>query len=63
MTTEERNLTAIFVAGQLAGLAISLDVQAFEEFLSDHPTEFGYESPCRAAIRFAKSIREERKGS
>jgi hypothetical protein len=50
--------SSVFVAGELAGLAMRLDVKALEQFLDGHPAGFGYEAICRAAIRFRGELSE-----
>jgi len=47
---------AVLIAGQLAGLASRLDVDALERFLDSKPADFLYEKQCRAAIQFRKTV-------
>ena len=53
---EVRKANALLVAGELAGLALHLDVEALEKFLENAPSDFKYTKLAKAALEFAKVI-------
>jgi hypothetical protein len=53
---EVEQTNAVFVAGQLNGMAYHLNANALEKFLETAPNEFRYGSLCRAAIAFRRAI-------
>lgn len=58
MTNEEHdNAEALFLVGQLAGIACKLNVAALEKFLTAPPGDFRYQKEALAALTFAKTIR------
>jgi len=53
-TPEQRN--AVFIAGELIGTAVRLNIPALESFLDDADTEFNYFEQCRVVLEFAKKV-------
>lgn len=47
---------ALLVAGQLYGLAMTLDVETLETFLDSKPKGFNWEPTCRETIKFRRAL-------
>jgi hypothetical protein len=56
-TSTAEELNAVFIAGQLAGIAFRLNSKSLEHFL-DHVADddFRYHALCRAAIEFVLQL-------
>jgi hypothetical protein len=57
-TPNEAN--AIFICGEMAGLAWKLNVRIMEEYLTHPASDFKYLDLCRAAVEFAKVAQGEK---
>ena len=53
----EAPIRDIYLAGELAGLASKLDVNALEEYLNSvHSENFSHHESCRKVIAFVRSL-------
>lgn len=61
METTTEQAISLFVAGELAGTSLKLNIDALEAFLENPPADFRYSEryaeTCRAAIVFARAVR------